>query len=80
MKSDAFQEPIITPATRQEMGDHDEGYLERDIVKGIVSEGITLDAQRLCHKLFLKRKRDCCIKGLILSSRHKIYEFGDCRW
>ena len=38
-ENDAFPTPIITPATKAEMGDHDEDISREDIIKrGIVSE------------------------------------------
>ena len=52
-ENDAFPTPIITPATKAEMGDHDEDISREDILKrGIVSEADYLVLEDYTRKLF----------------------------
>ena len=49
----AFPTPIITPATKAEMGDHDEDISREDILKrGIVSEADYVVLEDYTRKLF----------------------------
>ena len=51
-----FPEPIITPSTKAENGDHDEDISREDILaKGIVSEKDYLSFGRLHKKIISKR-------------------------
>lgn len=74
-ENDKFPEPIITPATKAEKGDHDEDISKEDILKrGIVSKEDYAVLEDYTKKLF-KRGSDLADKrGLILVDTK--YEFG----
>ncbi len=74
-ENDAFPEPIITPATKAEMGDHDEDISREDILKkGIVSEADYLILEDYTRKLFQRGSEIAASRGLILVDTK--YEFG----
>ena len=74
-ENDAFPEPIITPATKAEMGDHDEDISREDILKrGIVSEEDYLVLEDYTRKLFQRGTEIAASRGLILVDTK--YEFG----
>lgn len=74
-ENDAFPEPIITPATKAEMGDHDEDISREDIIKrGIVSEADYLVLEDYTRKLFQRGTEIAASRGLILVDTK--YEFG----
>lgn len=74
-ENDAFPEPIITPATKAEMGDHDEDISREDILKrGIVSEEDYLVLEDYTRKLFMRGSEIAASRGLILVDTK--YEFG----
>jgi len=74
-ENDAFPEPIITPATKAEMGDHDEDISREDILaKGIVSEEDYLVLEDYTRKLFKRGTEIAASRGLILVDTK--YEFG----
>ncbi len=74
-ENDAFPEPIITPATKAEMGDHDEDISREDILKrGIVSEEDYLVLEDYTRKLFKRGSEIAASRGLILVDTK--YEFG----
>jgi phosphoribosylaminoimidazole-succinocarboxamide synthase len=74
-ENDAFPEPIITPATKAEMGDHDEDISREDILKrGIVSEVDYLVLEDYTRKLFNRGTEIAASRGLILVDTK--YEFG----
>jgi phosphoribosylaminoimidazole-succinocarboxamide synthase len=74
-ENDKFPEPIITPATKAEMGDHDEDISREDIVKrGIVSESEYLQLEDYTRKLFQRGSEIASKRGLILVDTK--YEFG----
>ena len=75
IENDKFPSSIITPATKAEMGDHDEDISRKDILKrNIVSEKDYLVLEDYTRKLF-KRGTDIATKrGLILVDTK--YEFG----
>ncbi|WP_406684014.1 phosphoribosylaminoimidazolesuccinocarboxamide synthase [Seonamhaeicola sp. MEBiC1930] len=74
-ENDAFPEPIITPATKAEMGDHDEDISREDILaKGIVSEADYLVLEDYTRKLFKRGSEIAASRGLILVDTK--YEFG----
>jgi len=74
-ENDAFPEPIITPATKAEMGDHDEDISREDILKrGIVSEEDYLVLEDYTRKLFQRGSEIAASRGLILVDTK--YEFG----
>ncbi|MBU2927263.1 phosphoribosylaminoimidazolesuccinocarboxamide synthase [Winogradskyella psychrotolerans] len=74
-ENDKFREPIITPATKAEMGDHDEDISREDILKkGIVSEEDYLVLEDYTRKLFQRGIEIAAKRGLILVDTK--YEFG----
>ncbi|WP_299227880.1 phosphoribosylaminoimidazolesuccinocarboxamide synthase [uncultured Psychroserpens sp.] len=74
-ENDKFSEPIITPATKAEMGDHDEDISREDILKrGIVSEDDYLVLEDYTRKLFQRGTEIAASRGLILVDTK--YEFG----
>ncbi|QAA81201.1 phosphoribosylaminoimidazolesuccinocarboxamide synthase [Aequorivita sp. H23M31] len=74
-ENDKFPESIITPATKAEMGDHDEDISREDIIKrGIVSEEDYRQLEDYTHKLFKRGSEIASKRGLILVDTK--YEFG----
>jgi phosphoribosylaminoimidazole-succinocarboxamide synthase len=74
-ENDAFPEPIITPATKAEQGDHDEDISRDDILaKGIVSEADYEVLEKYTRALFKRGTEIAAEKGLILVDTK--YEFG----
>ncbi len=74
-ENDAFPTPIITPATKAEMGEHDEDISREDILKrGIVSEADYLVLEDYTRKLFKRGSEIAASRGLILVDTK--YEFG----
>jgi len=75
IENDKFPEPIITPATKAEMGDHDEDISREDILKkNIVSEEDYLILEDYTKKLFQRGTEIAAERGLILVDTK--YEFG----
>ncbi len=74
-ENDKFREPIITPATKAEMGDHDEDISKEDIIKrGIISEKDYVVLEDYTRKLFQRGTEIAGSRGLILVDTK--YEFG----
>ncbi len=74
-ENDKFPEPIITPATKAEMGDHDEDISREDILKsGIVSEEDYIVLEKYTRDLFQRGTEIAAKRGLILVDTK--YEFG----
>ncbi|WP_041632817.1 phosphoribosylaminoimidazolesuccinocarboxamide synthase [Maribacter sp. HTCC2170] len=74
-ENDKFPEPIITPATKAEMGDHDEDISREDILKrGIVSEADYVVLEKYTRALFARGSEIAASRGLILVDTK--YEFG----
>ena len=74
-ENDAFPLPIITPATKAEMGDHDEDISREDIIKkNIVSEEDYQVLEDYTRKLFKRGSDIAASRGLILVDTK--YEFG----
>ncbi|WGK64096.1 phosphoribosylaminoimidazolesuccinocarboxamide synthase [Croceiramulus getboli] len=74
-ENDAFPKPIITPATKAEMGDHDEDISRAEILRrGIVSEADYLVLEDYTRKLFQRGTEIAASRGLILVDTK--YEFG----
>ena len=74
-ENDAFPQPIITPATKAEHGDHDEDISREDIIaKGIVSESDYVQLERYTRALFQRGTEMAAHRGLILVDTK--YEFG----
>ncbi|MDY7396651.1 phosphoribosylaminoimidazolesuccinocarboxamide synthase [Aureibaculum sp. 2210JD6-5] len=74
-ENDKFPEPIITPATKAEEGDHDEDISRKDIIsKGIVSESDYVVLESYTKALFKRGTEIAAKRGLILVDTK--YEFG----
>ncbi len=74
-ENDKFPEPIITPATKAEMGDHDEDISRADIIaRGIVSEADYQVLEEYTKALFQRGTEIAAKRGLILVDTK--YEFG----
>jgi len=74
-ENDKFPQPIITPATKAEHGDHDEDISRENILKrGIVSEADYLVLEDYTRKLFQRGTEIAASRGLILVDTK--YEFG----
>ncbi|WP_411895631.1 phosphoribosylaminoimidazolesuccinocarboxamide synthase [Winogradskyella sp. A2] len=74
-ENDKFPEPIITPATKAEKGDHDEDISREEILKrGIVSEEDYRVLEDYTRKLFQRGTEIAAERGLILVDTK--YEFG----
>lgn len=74
-ENDKFPSPIITPATKAEMGDHDEDISREDILKrGIVTEEDYLVLEKYTRDLFKRGTEIAARRGLILVDTK--YEFG----
>ncbi|WP_438962907.1 phosphoribosylaminoimidazolesuccinocarboxamide synthase [Nonlabens sp.] len=74
-ENDKFPEPIITPATKAEMGDHDEDISREDIIaRGIVSEHDYEILEKYTRDLYRRGTRIAKKRGLILVDTK--YEFG----
>ncbi|WP_115462904.1 phosphoribosylaminoimidazolesuccinocarboxamide synthase [Winogradskyella aurantiaca] len=74
-ENDAFPEPIITPATKAEKGDHDEDISRNEILnRGIVSKEDYVILEDYTRKLFQRGTEIAAKRGLILVDTK--YEFG----
>jgi len=74
-ENDKFPEPIITPATKAEDGDHDEDISKEDIIaKGIVSKEDYEVLENYTRALFKRGTEIADSRGLILVDTK--YEFG----
>lgn len=74
-ENDRFLEPIITPSTKADQGDHDEDISREDILKkGIVSEEDYLILEKYTRALFQRGTEIAAERGLILVDTK--YEFG----
>ena len=74
-ENDSFPSPIITPATKAEMGDHDQDISKEDILaRGIVSKEDYLVLEDYTRKLFKRGSEIASQRGLILVDTK--YEFG----
>ena len=75
IENDKFPEPIITPATKAEQGNHDEDISKEDILKrGIVSEADYEVLEKYTRELFKRGTEMARERGLILVDTK--YEFG----
>jgi phosphoribosylaminoimidazole-succinocarboxamide synthase len=75
IENDMFPNPIITPATKAEFGEHDEDISKEDIIsKGIVSKSDYEVLEDYTHKLFQRGTEIASKRGLILVDTK--YEFG----
>ena len=74
-ENDKFPEPIITPSTKADNGDHDEDITREDILaKGIVSEDDYIVLEKYTRALFQRGTEIAASRGLILVDTK--YEFG----
>lgn len=74
-ENDKFPEPIITPSTKADNGEHDEDISREDILaKGIVSEEDYVVLEDYTRKLFQRGTEIAAERGLILVDTK--YEFG----
>ncbi|SFN96901.1 phosphoribosylaminoimidazolesuccinocarboxamide synthase [Salegentibacter flavus] len=74
-ENDKFPEPIITPATKAEQGDHDEDISKEEILnRGIVSAEDYAVLEDFTRKLFQRGTEIASKRGLILVDTK--YEFG----
>ncbi len=74
-ENDKFPEPIITPATKAEMGNHDEDISKEEILsRKIVSEEDYEILEKYTKDLFQKGTKIASERGLILVDTK--YEFG----
>ncbi len=74
-ENDAFPEPIITPATKAEKGDHDEDISREALLeRGIVSAADYEVLEQYTHALFKRGSEIAADRGLILVDTK--YEFG----
>ena len=74
-ENDKFPEPIITPSTKADNGEHDEDISREDILtNGIVSEEDYLVLEDYTRKLFQRGSEIANERGLILVDTK--YEFG----
>ncbi len=77
-ENDKFPEPIITPATKAEHGDHDEDISKEAILeKGIVSSDDYAVLEKYTKALFARGTEIAAKRGLILVDTK--YEFGKTR-
>lgn len=74
-ENDRFPEPIITPATKAEQGEHDEDISREDILaKGIVSAEDYAVLEKYTRELFARGTELAAKRGLLLVDTK--YEFG----
>tara|TARA_R110002020_G_scaffold373148_3_gene584596 strand:+ start:58 stop:1005 length:948 start_codon:yes stop_codon:yes gene_type:complete len=74
-ENDKFPQPIITPATKAEIGEHDEDISKEGILKrGIVSPEDYAILEDYTYKLFSRGSEIAASRGLILVDTK--YEFG----
>ncbi|MGB5507533.1 phosphoribosylaminoimidazolesuccinocarboxamide synthase [Robiginitalea sp.] len=74
-ENDRFPEPVITPATKAEQGDHDEDISAEAIVeRGLVSASDYAQLESITRNLFQRGSELAADKGLILVDTK--YEFG----
>jgi len=74
-ENDKFPEPIITPSTKADNGEHDEDISREEILaKGIVSEEDYIVLEEYTRKLFERGTEIAAKRGLILVDTK--YEFG----
>jgi len=77
-ENDPFPQPIITPATKAEEGDHDQDISREDIIaRGIVSKEDYEVLEKYTRALFQRGTQIAAERGLILVDTK--YEFGKTR-
>ena len=71
----SFDEPIITPSTKEEGGAHDVAISTKEIVeRGIVEKGLWQEIERTAKRLYQRGSERAQERGLILVDTK--YEFG----
>jgi phosphoribosylaminoimidazole-succinocarboxamide synthase len=74
-KDQAFEQPVITPSTKEEYGKHDEPISEAEILKrGLVTPDLWKQATDVARKLFQRGQEWARTRGLILVDTK--YEMG----
>ncbi|WP_010522414.1 phosphoribosylaminoimidazolesuccinocarboxamide synthase [Aquimarina agarivorans] len=74
-ENDKFPDPLITPSTKADNGEHDEDITREEILsKGIVNEEDYLVLEKYTHALFKRGTEIAAKRGLILVDTK--YEFG----
>ncbi len=74
-ENDKFPDPLITPSTKADNGEHDEDISREEILaKGIVSEEDYVQLEKYTHALFQRGTEIAAKQGLILVDTK--YEFG----
>ncbi|MDH6535012.1 phosphoribosylaminoimidazolesuccinocarboxamide synthase [Parabacteroides sp. 52] len=74
-ENERFPEPIITPTTKAEIGEHDQDISREEILKqGLVSEADYLLLEKYTMELFMRGTEIAKQRGLILVDTK--YEFG----
>ena len=69
-----FEEPIITPTTKAEYGEHDEPITKENIINGLVDKELYEKVEKYALKLFAAGQEWANKRGLILVDTK--YEFG----
>lgn len=74
-ENDKFPEPIITPATKAEQGDHDEDISRQELLRrGLISEADYTLLEKYTRALFQRGSELAASRGLLLVDTK--YEFG----
>jgi phosphoribosylaminoimidazole-succinocarboxamide synthase len=74
-KDQAFEQPILTPSTKAEYGQHDEPISEADLLaRGLVTPEIWEEAAAIARRLFARGQEWASSRGLILVDTK--YEMG----
>ena len=74
-KNQKFPEPLLTPSTKAEQGQHDQPISREEIItKGIVSEDLWIQIETTAQSLFARGTEIAAKRGLILVDTK--YEFG----
>ena len=74
-KDQRFDQPIITPSTKAEYGQHDEPISEAEILqRGLVAPELWREATAVAHRLFQRGQEWAARRGLILVDTK--YEMG----
>ena len=74
VKDQKFDNPIITPTTKAEYGEHDEAISKEEIISELVDKDIYEKAEKYAMDLYLEGQKWANERGLILVDTK--YEFG----
>ncbi|KND02185.1 phosphoribosylaminoimidazolesuccinocarboxamide synthase [Spizellomyces punctatus DAOM BR117] len=72
-ESEEFEEPIFTPSTKAEIGDHDEN-IHPDKLPGIIGERYAKEVAEVAVKIYTKARDYARTKGIIIADTK--FEFG----